>query len=275
MKDKKPKLTQEQNLALQGLNLQQKLEQLYKWFKRKEISKEAFEYFSNAWINKQSKKEKDLLALRSTPKENFVRMGPRAIVEGEIQAFLEKLRGNVRAYITNRNATVSNLTTSELEKFKNYVRKYCTIYPDKISRLLIVGLRYPDSTKQINKFCMEWIRSESLAYGKNYFFDKHFWGLLWEDGDLVPLDAIRLMGTKKDDTFFIDERFEKTFIKTLMPYFEAQRDKEVMRLKVAQMRDDRDHDTQVARKLKRLNAFNILISAAEKYCAAEAELAAE
>lgn len=265
MKDKKPKLTQEQNLALQGLNLQQKLEQLYRWFKRKEISKEAFEYFSNAWINRQSKKEQDLLALRSTPKENFVRTGPRAIVEGEIQAFLEKLRGNVRAYITNRNATVSNLTTSELEKFKNYVRKYCTIYPDKISRLLIVGLRYPDSTKQINKFCMEWIRSESLVYGKNYFFDKHFWGLLWEDGDLVPLDAIRLMGTKKDDGFFIDERFEKSFIKTLMPYFEAQRNKEVTRLKWAQMREGPDHDAQVARKMKRIQAFNLLIKAAEKY----------
>ncbi len=265
MSAKKPKLSQEQNLALRGLDLQQKLEQLYKWFRKREISKEAFEYFSNLWINKQSKKEQDLLALRSTPKENFVRMGPRSIVEGEIQGFLEKLRSNVRAYVTNRSAGIANLTEKEQTKFENYVRKYCTIYPDKISRLLIVGLRYPDSTKQINKFCMEWINGQSLPFGKDYYYDHHFWGLLWEDGDLVPLDAIRLMGTKKDDGFFIDERFEKTFIKTLTPYFVAQRDKEVTRLKLAQMRDDRDHDTQVARKMKRLRAFNILIAAAEKY----------
>ena len=269
MSTKNPKLSQEQNLALRGMSLQQKLEKLYKWFKANEIPKEAFEYFSNAWINKQSKKEQDLLALRSTPKENFMRMGPRSIVEGELQVFLDKLRSNVTAYITNRDASIADLTEEDRTKFGNYIRKYCTIYPDKISRLLIIGLRYPDNRKKINKFCVDWIKGQSLPFGKDYYYDHHFWGLLWEDGDFVPLDAIRLMGEREGEEFVIDSRFEKTFIKTLMPYFVAQRDKEVTRLKLAQMRDDRDHDTQVARKLKRLNAFNILIAAAEKYIAAE------
>ena len=273
MNNKKPKLTTEQNLTLRGMNLQQRLEQLHKWYIEGKISKETFEALSNALINKASRKAQNPLGASGSLEDNLPRDCPRSVVEGEIQAFLERLRGNIRSYITNRNPNVASLTKREIEKFKRYTINYCIVYPAKVSRLLIIGLRYPD--KQLNEFCVNWIRGDSLSFGKNYYYDHHFWGLLWEDGDLVPLDAIRLMGQKEGEEFIIDSRFEKTFIKTLMPYFEAQRDKEVMRLKLAMMRDDRDDERQVARKLKRLNAFNILIAAAEKYCAAEAEFAAE
>ena len=266
---KKPKLTAGQNMQLKGLDLTKKLKLLHQWRKNKEISQEAFEHFSNAWINKDSKKENSLSALRVSPRENFDRDIPRSAVEGEIQNMIERLRGYTKEYICNRNMLVCELSEQDLAKFRKYVTTYFAVYPDKIARLLIIGLRYPDPTKRINQFCNEWIARDSLKLHKDYLTDHHFWGLLWEDGNLVPLDAIRLMLSKEENGYKINERFEKDFVRILIPYITAQRDKEITRLKWAQMRDDSDHDRQVARKTKRLKAFNILLDAAEKYCAPE------
>lgn len=267
---KKPKLTAEQNMQLKGLDLTQKLKLLYQWHKSQQISRKAFEHFSNAWINKDSKKESSLSALRVSPKENFDRDVPRSAVEGEIQSLLERLRGYIKEYICNRNKLICELSEQDFAKFRKYVTTYFAVYPDKIARLLIIGLRYPDPAKRINQFCSEWIAKDSLKLHKDYLADHHFWGLLWEDGNLVPLDAIRLMLVKEGNQYRINERFEESFIKILIPYITAQRDKEVTRLKWAQMRDDKDHDQQVARKTKRLTAFNILLDAAERYGAPKA-----
>ena len=80
------------------------------------------------------------------------------------------------------------------------------------------------------------------------------------------LDAIRLMLVKKEDGRHIDKTFEPSFIQSILPLIEAQRDKEAERLKFAQMLEGKERETQVKRKMERLNAFNILLKAAEEYC---------
>lgn len=262
----KPKLSAEQNLQLKGLDLQQKLELLYNWYKKGTVSKGAFEHLSNAWINRESKRESNLVAIPVHPWDNFERTCPYSAIEGQIQCFIEKLRGYIKDYISNRSKVGTMLTAKEIETFKNYVTTYFAVYPAKISRLLIIGLRYPDESKTINKFCADWIEKESLNHSKNYYDDSHFWSLLWEDGNLVPMDAIRLMLVQRDDVYSINPRFSPRTIKALLPYIAAQRDKEITRLKLAQMRDDGDHEAQVQRKMTRLKTFNLLISAAERFC---------
>jgi hypothetical protein len=67
-----------------------------------------------------------------------------------------------------------------------------------VNRLLIVGLRYPDV--ELNRLCEEYIRTYRLIEKIGYA-DFSFWLLLWEDGNLVPLNAVRLMRVKKDDKY--------------------------------------------------------------------------
>ena len=88
---------------------------------------------------------------------------------------------------------------------------------------------------------------------------------MWEDGNFVPMDAIRLMLKIENGKYVINSRFEKALIKTLIPYITSQRDKEIERLKWAQTRDDCNEDRQIPRKLRRLSAFNTLLKAAEEY----------
>ncbi len=262
---KKPKLNNEQNLSLKGLNLQQKLEKLKSWYKSKEVSKEAFEYFSNFWINRESKKLQSNSPLRRMPRENFERRS-RTVAEGQVQMLIDRLRGYINAYIANRSSSAVALTESEYAEFESYVTKYFSMYPAKIGRLLTIGLKYPDSSKRINNFCVDWIQNSFRRVGKDYYSDPHFWGLLWEDGNFVPLDAIRLMLAKDEKGVYqIDKRFDERNIKILLPYIEAQRDKEIERLKWAQTRDDSHESNQVPRKIRRLEAFNTLIDAAERY----------
>lgn len=261
---KRPKLTMEQNKQLQGKGLQQKLEQLQSWFKTNQIDKAAFEYYSNKWIDKESRKIHANNPLSRTAKENFVRPRP-TYIEALIQLLIDKLRANLNEYIANRSADDIQLTAHDYAKFEEYVHAYYGMYPAKIGRLLTVGLRYPDKSKRLNNFCCSWISTPQKEIGKDYYSDPHFWGLMWEDGNFVPMDAIRLMLQIENGKYVINNRFKPMFIKALIPYITAQRDKEIERLKWAQTRDDCNEERQIPRKIRRLSAFNTLLDAAEEY----------
>lgn len=254
----KEKLSYEQNIALKDLNLQEKLNLLHEWKKSGEISKAAFQCFSDLWIKKESTKafsKKD--ALRRYSDENSKRNAPKSVVESEIKSFTEMLRGKINDFVTYRRKDTCQITSEEWNKFLNYVRNY-SYYNSLINRLIVVGLRYPD--KELNKFCCDYVKEHRQN-------DILFWVLLWEDSNLVPMDAVRLMLLKKDDGFAIKSKyFSLRLIRDLIPLIELQRDKEIERLRWAQMLDGTEHEVQVARKSQRLNAFNILLEAAKKYC---------
>jgi hypothetical protein len=99
-----------------------------------------------------------------------------------------------------------------------------------------------------------------------YYNDDAFWLLLWEDGNLVPLDAVRLMIKNDNDNIVINNVFDKRLISNLIPLIEIQRDKEINRLMWAQSLDNNSQrEKEVARKTRRLEAFNTLLKAANEY----------
>lgn len=255
------RLTADQNLALRGLNLQEKLDRLHRWKKCGEITQETFNFLSNKWINKETKKVmglKNPLAKRGN--ENAERSTcSKSIVEGEMQKFLDKLRNKLNSYLATRCTEICELTDAELEEFRKYLYQY-SCYRSKINRLLIVGLRFPD--KRVTEICGCFINTNRKH--SNYQ-DFTFWGLLWEDGNLVPLDAVRLMLLKNGDKYQIDTCFDPLLIKSLIPLIEVQRDKEIQRLKWAQSLEGKEREKEVARKTRRLEAFNILLDAAAEY----------
>lgn len=255
----KTNLTMAQNLSLKGLNLQDKLNLLQCWKNNGEITQETFNFLSNKWINKETKKVMGLKnPLSKKPNENSERGATRSIIEGEMQQFLEKLRNKLNTYLAERSKEAVRLSEDELSRLKKYLGIYG--YRSIINRIAIVGLRYPD--KRANELCEEFIKENR----KNPIFpDVSFWVLLWEDGNLVPLDAVRLMLVAEGEKFSIDPCFDPFFIRTLIPLIEGQRDKEIQRLIWAQSLEGKERLTEVARKTRRLEAFNILLNAAAEY----------
>lgn len=258
----KPKLTTAQNMQLKELSLQQKLDLLHQWKKNGEISPEAFEHFSNLWIKKESRKLIDeKTALRRRQNENFELPRSKMAVESEINGFIGRLRQKLVLYISQRDKLSSCLSPQETQLFKKYAEEYFRSCRRAVNELLILGLRYPD--KEINRFSVEFVRKNKK---EAFFVDYFFWGSIWEDPDFVPLDAVRLMLKKENDRYQIDNCFAFTFIQSILPLMEAQRDKEVLRLAQAQMLEGREREQQVARKMHRISAFNTLIEAAKEYC---------
>ena len=253
----KEKLSYEQNIALKDLNLQEKLNLLHQWKKSKEITQAAFEHFSNLWIKKESKKViLDKNPLRRFPEETKRLSSSRSVVEGEIMEFNQFLRSRINLHIANRNVDVT-LTDQEFGKFQRYIKDY-PYYHALINRMVILGLRFPD--QRLNDFCYDFAK-------ENRKDNASFWLLLWEDVDFVALDAVRLMLIKKEDEHIINEKsFSRGLVKELIPLIEGQREKEVERLSWAQMLEGQERERQMARKSHRLNAFNLLLEAAKKYC---------
>lgn len=259
----KPKLTTAQNLQLKDLSLQEKLNLLHDWKKRGEITPQAFEHFSNLWIRKESKKAiQEKNALRRRPDENLekpLRSAGKLAIECDMNNLISRLRRNLNLYISERTTQICQLSALDKEQFKKFVSEYSRACRAAVNRLLILGLRYPD--KELNQFCSNFIQDNK----KNPpYIDYYFWGMLWEDEDFVPLDAVRLMLVKKEDMYEIDPCFDAAFIRNVFPLFEAQRDKEALRLAQAQMLEGKERERQVSRKMHRLNAFNALIAAAQK-----------
>lgn len=259
---KKPKLSKELNEELIGLTLQQKLDILHKWRKQGIIANEIFNFYSRYWIEKESKKLRSDQPLRRTPKENFDKRCHGLAAEGEVQSFLDYIRSISKEYFIKPSGSGVVITPRELEKFKKYVKKYFVLLPDKVFRLLIEGLRFPDSSGEINAFCNKWITS----CPRDYYQETHFWFLLWEEGSFVPMDAIRLMLEKTDGVYQINKRFDVALIAELLPKFIIHRNMEMIRLENAQRLTGAERDREVSRKIRRLEAFNLLISSAEKFC---------
>lgn len=257
------KLTTEQNLALRDKSLEEKLNLLHLWRKQELITLETFNCLSNKWINRESRRISGTSSpLRKKDNENAERSSTsctKSIIEGEMQYFLEYLRKQLNEYIAKRCKESVQLTNDEISKFNKYLTQYLC-YRSKINRLLIVGLRFPD--KRLNEICYKYISEHRKS---SHFQDFTFWGLLWEDGNLVPLDAVRLMLIKKNKQFSIDPYFDRHLIRNLIPAIEFQRDKEIQRLKWAQSLDGEEYEREVARKTRRLEAFNILLNAAAEY----------
>lgn len=256
------KLTKEQNMALRNLNLQEKLDQLHRWKKRGEITQETFNFLSNKWINKETKKVmgiKNPLAKRTNENAEQKLSSNRALVEGQMMSFLNIMRNKLNSYIANRCTESCLLTDTEFEKLKKYLFSY-PCYRSKINRLLIVGLRFPD--KRVTELCAEFIE---VNRKHSPYQDFVFWGMLWEDGNLVPMDAVRLMLLKNGDNYQIDSCFDPALIRNLIPSIEVQRDKEIQRLKWAQSLEGKEREKEIARKTRRLEAFNILLDAAAEY----------
>ncbi len=260
-REKVKNLKADQNIALQGLTLQEKLNILQKWRKDGDISDRQFNHFSNLFIDKEAKKQlSSVKALNKPVYDNDDRGCARTCTEGEIQTFIDKLRSNLNDFLTCRNTKELRLNEKQLELFRRYIYEY-PYYRSKVNRLLVVGLRYPN--KSLNQISTEYIRKHKMF---PYYNDDSFWLLLWEDGNLVPLDAVRLMTNFVDDNIVINPIFCKHLIKNLIPLIEVQRDKEIHRLMWAQSLDDEEKRTkEVARKTRRLEAFNSLLEAANEY----------
>ena len=251
---KEKKLSTEQNLALQGLSLQEKLNLLYDWKKKGEINQQQFNYFSNRWITREGKKAMEVPnVLRRDPYEN--RVTGRTVIEIEMEQFLNQLQGKLNQYLIQR--TPMPLTIEEKRAYARYLSQYGYLKP-LVNQLLVLGLKYPD--KELNTLAEAQIKAKKKD---SILTDNYFWCLLWAD-NLVPMDAVRLM-LKKNNVYEIDDCFSKELVKELLPLMVQQRDKELVRLKWAQSLEGKEREREVARKSKRAASFNILIDAAERF----------
>jgi hypothetical protein len=260
-RQKAKNLKADQNMALQGLTLQEKLNLLHNWKRCGEISDHQYNHFSNLFINKEARKQLSTVkSLKRSVYDNDDRGCARTCTEGEIQTFIDKLRSNLTDFLTCRENTELDLSENQIALFRKYIYEY-PFYRSKINRLLIVGLRYPN--KSLNKISSEYVKAYKMA---TYYNDDAFWLLLWEDGNLVPLDAVRLMIKNDNDNIVINNVFDKRLISNLIPLIEIQRDKEINRLMWAQSLDNNSQrEKEVARKTRRLEAFNTLLKAANEY----------
>jgi hypothetical protein len=255
------KLTTDQNIALRGLSLLEKLNVLHEWKRNGEISSEQFYHVSNRVINQDAKKQ--LSSVKSLNKriyDNDDRGCARTCVEGEIQVLIDKLRNSLNEFLDSRTRKEICITDNQISDFRKYIWEY-PFYRSKVNRLLILGLRYPN--KELNKISSEYIKAHKMC---SYYNDDLFWLLLWEDSNFVPIDAVRLMTKNVDGNIVINSVFEKHLIGNLIPLIEVQRDKEINRLIWAQSLEEPSHrEKEVARKTRRLEAFNSLLKAAKEY----------
>jgi hypothetical protein len=250
-----------QCIALKGLTLQEKLNLLYEWKKNNEVTDRQFNHFSNLFINKEAKKQIcSVKALKGSIYDNHDNGCARSCAEGEIQTFIDRLRSDLNDFLTCRNNKELRLTDNQIVQFKKYIYEF-PYYRSKVNRLLILGLRYPNKT--LNQISSEYIKGHKMY---PYYNDDSFWLLLWEDGNLVPLDAVRLMTKNVENNIVINSIFDKHLIKNLIPLIEIQRDKEINRLMWAQsLEDENQRNKEIARKTRRLEAFNTLLNAAKEY----------
>ena len=252
-------LTTDQCITLRGLSLQEKLNLLHQWKKNGEITPQQFNHFSNLWINRDAKKQlSSVKKMAPSVYDNDDKGCVRSHIEGEMQFFIDKMRNELNNWLTNRSTSKLIVNEAYINKFTEYLN---THYRSKVNRLLILGLRYPN--KELNRISAEFIRSKKMH---PYYSDAAFWLLLWEDGNLIPNDAIRLMLVERGDTLEINNCFDTHLIRHLIPLIEVQRNKEIQRLVWAQsLEDETQREKEVARKTQRLEMFNTLLESASRY----------
>lgn len=246
----KEKLTRAQNEALRILtDLNEKLTLLEKWLQKNEISQELYNSYTNKLMNRAMK---DVRPSCDTENDEYCGLA----IESEMQRFLGNLRAKLNLYLSNRSIDKAKLSEDEMFMFKAFINHYPQL-KSKINRLLVVGLRYPD--KRLNKICEEYILKYRIIQAINYA-DTAFWIMLWEDGNFVPRNAIRLMVVKDGERFKLNSCFRPELIRELIPLVEFQRDKELKRLNwVKTLSDAQKRETEVTRKQKRLDSFNCLL----------------
>ena len=247
----KERFTRQQNEELgQIKDLNGKFALLEQWLKNNEISEELYNSKVNQLINRSMKDAKPSFDLDDKSVSGLA-------VETQIQELIDRLRTNLNLFLSNRNKEQAKISSSDMILFKKYINEWPQL-KSKVNRLLVVGLRYPD--KELNSVCEEYILQHRLIE-KIRHADCSFWLLLWEDGNLVPLNAIRLMTVKTDNGYILNPCFNKYLITELIPSVEFQRDKEKIRLIWAQsLKDPKKRATEVERKQKRLNAFECLLN---------------
>jgi hypothetical protein len=248
----KQKMTRQQNELLgKTKELGEKFALLERWLREGEISTEMYNSTINKLINRSMKDVKPSFDLED-------RTGYGLAVEPEIQEFLDRLRTNLNLFLSNRDKERAKISPSDMLLFQKYINEYPQLR-SKVNRLLIVGLRYPD--KDLNRICEEYILQHRLINKVN-FADCSFWLLLWEDGNLVPMNAIRLMTVKTENgRYALNPCFNKYLITELIPLVEFQKDKEKLRLKWAMgLSNPAKKIVEVERKQKRLNAFECLLN---------------
>ena len=251
----KEKLTRTQNETLGKIkDLDEKFVILEQWLKEEQISQSLYNSTVNKLINRAMKSAKPSIDLDD-------KTGYGLAVEPEMQRLIEKLRTNLNLYLSERNKTKAKISATDLYNFERYIYDYPQL-KSKVNRLLIVGLRYPD--EQLNRICEKYIREHRLIESIKHT-DTAFWLLLWEDGNLVPLNAVRLMLVKTDNGYDLSPCFRNHLLTLLIPLVEFQRDKEQHRLNwVKTISDPVVRAKENERKQKRLDTFNCLLSLMKK-----------
>ena len=230
-------------------DLNEKFALLEEWLKGGEISQELYNSMINKIINRTMKNVKPSVDIDD---RNY----HKTIIEGEMQSFLDKLRKRLNSYLSSRRNDIAKLSQQELCLFSRYLYDYPHL-KSKINRLLVVGLRYPD--ERINEISEEYIKKHRLNETINHA-DYGFWLMLWEDGNLVPLNAVRLMLTKTDEGYTLNPCFDKQLMSEIKPLIEFQRDKEIIRLQWARsLNNPERQEKEVERKQRRLDMFNLLL----------------
>lgn len=253
----KERFSRQQNDDLKNAStLEEKFELLNEWKEKGEISATLFNEKTNELINKAMRKVKPASI-------DFSDGGiHKTIIEGQIQAFIDKLRNKINKYLSHRDKRSVQMDEKDIETFQNYLFSYGHLR-SKVNRLLIIGLRYPDY--RLNQISEEYIKKNKM-FPEQRWADSAFWLLLWEDGNLVPINAVRLMIVDNGKgEFELNPCFNKHLVLELMPLVEFQRNKEKFRLEWAKkLRNLEQRKAEVERKQKRLDFFNCLLEVMKK-----------
>ena len=251
----KERFSRTQNDALRNAStLEEKFELLNEWRENGKISVTLFNEKTNELINKAMRKVKPASI-------DFSDNGMyKTVIEGEIQSFIDQLRNKINKYLSHRDKRSVRLEEKDIETFQGYLLKYGYLR-SKINRLLIIGLRYPDY--RLNQLSEEYIKKNKMSPN---WTDSALWLLLWEDGNLVPLNAVRLMIIDNGKgQFELNPCFNKHLVLELMPLVEFQRDKEKLRLEWAKkLRNPEQRKAEIERKQNRLDFFNCLLEVMKK-----------
>ncbi len=237
---------------LKGLTLNEKLAKLNEWLEKGKdnegIDYRQYNYFTNLWLNREAKKKLKDFGVK--PKRKHC----KTILEREVMTFTDGLKGSIDFYLTYRRTFP--LSEEVLMKFSSLLEK-AGYLEEVIDELLIVALRHPD--KRLNKLAYQYIVDHRKG---PIFADEDFFTRIWLDGNIVPLDVVRLMVRENNE---IDPAFSRLFISKLIPLITIQRDKEITRLEWAKSLTGEKHKNEVERKTKRLEAFEKLLETANIY----------
>lgn len=242
-------LPQELNMQFKGLEFKEKMKLLQQMKTDGLVSEMQFNYFSNLWTTKHTKK---IIKQQKEMQDSL--WNP---MDDEAQCFYSNLHTKLDNYLIQRSG-IQPLEHRELQQFCDF------IYRSRISqtmknKLIILGLRFPD--RDLTELCNEFIDDYCKDPTEPNF---HFWIRLWEDGNLVPMDAIRQMLVLRNGKYEVDINLPYILIKELLPMITIQRDKELYRLQMAEQIIGSERETQVARKQRRLEMFNLLLEACKK-----------